>query len=165
MSSMITGLFETPSSAAQAVRNLEARGIHPNQISLLANDQFAGETFGIEASSKAPEGAAAGGAAGAAIGALTAGLTAVGVIGTGGLGLVAAGPIVATLAGGGAGAAAGGILGGAIGAAIPEHEVKSYESALEEGSVMVGVSCQSDGDQKCAEDIFGACSAKSVATA
>jgi len=102
---------------------------------------------------------------GGAIGALAAGLTTVGVISTGGAGLIAAGPIIAALAGAGAGAAGGSIIGGAVGAAIPEHEVKHYEDAIEKGSVLVGVEC-SDGDTKDkAKEALKACEAEKISNA
>jgi len=61
------------------------------------------------------------------------------VIATGGIGLLAAGPIVAALAGAGAGAAAGGLVGALVGWGIPDHHIKFYKDALEKGSVLLGV--------------------------
>jgi len=48
--------------------------------------------------------------------------------------LIAAGPIVAALAGAGAGGAVGTLTGSLIGLGIPEFEAKSYEGYLNEGS-------------------------------
>ncbi|PZN31309.1 MAG: hypothetical protein DIU71_10205 [Proteobacteria bacterium] len=141
MSTIVTGLYDAPSKAAQAVRTLEAQGIDPDDISMVAGEGVDREAFGLESHSKALKGAATGAAGGGALGALVAGLTATGVVATGGAAILVAGPLVAALAGAGAGAAAGGALGGAIGAALPEYEVKYYEDALAKGSVLIGVKC------------------------
>lgn len=154
MSTIITGLFSDRADAAGAIIALESRGFSSSQLSLIASDGFEKEDFAIDTHSKLPEGVAIGSAGGGAIGALLAGLTAVGAIATGGLGLVVAGPLVASLAGAGVGAATGGILGGIVGMAIPEHEVKHYEDAIERGAVMLGVECE-NGDQKdIVKDVF-----------
>lgn len=165
MSTIITGLFESPADAAAAVSMLEYKGVAAGDISVAAGEGFDREAFGIESHSKLPEGAAIGAGAGGAIGAVIAGFTAVGAVATGGAGLIAAGPLVAALAGAGAGAAGGGALGGLVGLGIPEHEVKHYEDALERGSVLVGVEC-SDGDQKnLAKDVFEQLDAEKVSRA
>lgn len=145
MSTVITGLFENPNRAADAMQALAAKGIPNDHISMMVGDNFDREAFAVNTRSKLPEGVAVGATAGGAIGALLGGLTAVGTVAaTGGIGLLVAGPIVAALAGLGAGATTGGILGGAVGAAMPEHEVKYYEDALSKGSVLIGVHLADD---------------------
>jgi hypothetical protein len=151
---VVTGLFDSHADAAMALEALIARGFDKSDISFIASDEFDHETFGVETHSKLSEGVAIGAGTGGAIGALLAGLTMVGTAATGGLGLVVAGPLVAALAGAGAGAAGGSIIGGLIGVAIPEHEVKHYEDALKEGSVLIGVECEDDDSRKAAKDIF-----------
>lgn len=154
MSKVITATFDTNNNAAGALETLVAHGFDSGDISLIASEEFDQESFGVETHSKLAEGAAIGAGVGGASAALVAGMTAVGAVASGGIGLVAAGPLVAALAGAGAGAAGGSVLGGLIGAAIPEHEVKHYENAIEKGHVMVGVHC--DGSNECdkARDIF-----------
>lgn len=154
MTTTITGLFKTPSGAANAVRALEARAIPARDISIVAAESVDRESFGIEQSSKAGEGAAVGAGLGGAIGALVAGFTAVGTLATGGAGLVAAGPIVAAFTGAGAGAAAGGAVGTAVGLAIPEHEVKFFDDALKRGAVLVGVQWEADEREKAVKEVF-----------
>ena len=165
MDKIVTGLFESPSQAAAAVRTLEARGVPESEMSIIAGEGFKKETFAVDSHSKLPEGVALGAGTGGAVGALVAGLTAVGAIATGGAGLVVAGPLVAALAGAGAGATLGGVTGGAIGAAIPEHEVKHYEDAIEKGSVLVGVHCESDDREDIAKQSFKDCDAKKISHA
>ena len=165
MSKIITGLFESPSDAAVAVHSLEARGISPKDISIIAGDGFDREAFGVDSHSKMPEGVAIGATGGAAIGAVLAGLTAVGAIASGGIGLLAAGPLVAALTGAGAGAVAGSVLGGLVGLGVPEHEIKHYENAIEKGSVLVGVHYKNSEQKKMAHEVFDACSADKVSHA
>ena len=81
---------------------------------------------------------------GGVLGAIAAGLVATGVVAVPGLALVAAGPIVATLAGLGAGAAAGGLTGALIGMGFPEHEARFYNEELEHGGILVGVYTHDD---------------------
>ena len=57
--------------------------------------------------------------------------------------LIAAGPLMATLAGMGVGGAVGGILGALVGMGIPEYEAKWYEGRVREGGVLLSVHCDS----------------------
>lgn len=142
--SLITGVFTSSERAAQAIDALTQGGVSRDDISIVAAEGTKVEAFGIQKQSKAGEGAAIGGGLGGAVGALVAGFTAVGALAATGVGIIAAGPLVAALAGAGAGAAAGGVLGGLIGLGIPEHEVKFYQDALNKGSVLVGVRSDSN---------------------
>ena len=140
MSTYSTGLFNNATDAANAIDALIVKGETPENISVLASEEIGPDAFAVETSSHIGDGAAIGAGVGGGVGAVVAGLTAVGaLVATGGLGVVAAGPVVAALAGAGAGAASGGVLGGIVGAFFPEHEVKHYENAIKEGSVLVGV--------------------------
>ncbi|HYV07875.1 MAG TPA: hypothetical protein VFB82_25005 [Blastocatellia bacterium] len=144
MAKLVTGLFKTRSSAENAVESLIHNGYSREDISLLMSDATRGREFALQMASKAPEGAAAGATIGGAIGAIAAGLVVLGVLVVPGLALVAAGPIVATLAGLGAGAAAGGVAGALIGLGLPEHEAKFYNEAIEKGGILVGVYTHDD---------------------
>jgi hypothetical protein len=158
---IVTGVFETRADAQRAVMELERRGFRADEITMMVADKVGREGWAVDSKSKAPEGAAVGAATGGVIGALIAGLTSVGVVATGGVGILAAGPLVAALAGAGAGGGAGGILGGLIGAGIPEHEAEFIERELEQGHVLVGV--HADGDRAdMVEDIFESEGAVSV---
>lgn len=155
MSKVLTAVFETHPDAARALESLVAAGFETSRISFIASDDFDADTFGVESGNKMAEGVAIGAGTGGAIGAVVAGLTLVGAVAaTGGAGLLVAGPLVAALAGAGAGAAGGSVLGGLIGLAIPEHEIKHYEEAIEHGSVLVGVECDDAAERKSAKAIF-----------
>ena len=148
MATLVTGLFRARPDAERAVEDLVHYGWSRDDISLLMSDATRGREFGLAMATKAPEGAATGATIGGVLGAVAAGLVALGVIVVPGLGLVAAGPILATLAGLGAGAAAGGLTGALVGLGIPEHEAKFYNEEIERGGILVGVYSHSDrGDQ------------------
>ena len=144
MATLVTGLFKTRSSAESAIEDLVAHGWSRDDMSLLMSDATQGREFGLAMATKAPEGAATGGTIGGVIGAIAAGLVATGVVAVPGLGLVAAGPIVAVLAGLGAGAAAGGVTGALIGLGVPEHEARFYNEQIEHGGILVGVYTHDD---------------------
>ncbi len=144
MATLVSGLFKSRSSSEHAVEDLVHYGFSRDDISLLMSDATRGREFGLQMATKAPEGAATGAAIGGVIGAIAAGLVAVGIIAIPGVGLVAAGPIVATLAGLGAGAAAGGVTGALVGLGIPEHEARFYNEEIEQGGILVGVYTHDD---------------------
>lgn len=144
MATLVTGLFKSRSSAEQAIEDLTAHGWSRDDVSILMSDATQGREFGLAMASKAPEGAATGGTIGGVLGAIAAGLVATGIVAVPGLGLVAAGPVLATLAGLGAGAAAGGVTGALIGVGLPEHEARFYHEQIEHGGILVGVYTHDD---------------------
>lgn len=144
MSKVMTGLFRSSAQACETLQMLDYIQVRAEDVTLIANDALNKDSLAVTQSSKLPEGVAIGAASGGLLGAVVGGLTAVGAIATGGLALMASGPVVAALAAGGAGAATGGVIGGAIGLTIPEHEVKYYEDAIKKGSVLIGVKCNED---------------------
>lgn len=144
MAKLVTGLFKTRSGAERAVDKLVNDGFPREDISLLMSDATRGREFALQMATKAPEGAATGATVGGALGAIAAGLVVLGVIAIPGLVIVAAGPVIATLAGLGAGAAAGGLAGALIGLGIPEHEAKFYNEAIEKGGILLGVYAHDD---------------------
>lgn len=98
--------------------------------------------FAHEKNTKAPEGTATGAATGGVIGGTLGLLAGIGMLTIPGIGpLIAAGPIVATLAGVGAGGAVGGIVGALVGMGIPEYEAKRYEGAVKGGGTLLSVHC------------------------
>jgi hypothetical protein len=114
---------------------------------------------------KAPEGLAAGASSGALIGGAFGWLTGVGALAIPGLGpFIAAGPILATLAGIGVGGAVGGFSGALIGLGIPEHEAKHYAGRIEQGEILLSVHCGSAEDIRTAEEIMRRTGAESIAS-
>jgi hypothetical protein len=78
------------------------------------------------------------------------------------LGLVAAGPIEAALAGAGAGGAAGGLVDALVSAGIPEHRASIYDSGLRQGAILVGVNASSERDAEILELILEYAGAEDV---
>jgi len=119
----------------------------------LGNQNASG--LGTEKHSKAPEGATTGGITGGIIGGVLGLLAGIGALAIPGLGpFIAAGPLMATLAGIGSGGTIGGIIGGLVGAGIPEYEAKRYENRLKEGGVLLSVYVNSDADAKRVKEIL-----------
>ncbi len=161
MATLVCGLFKSRSGAGHAVDELVRAGFSRDDVSLLMSDKTRGREFGIAMRSKAPEGAAAGAALGGVLGAVAAGLVAIGTLVIPGINLLAAGPVVATLAGLGAGAAAGGLTGALIGLGLPEHEARFFNEAIELGGILVGVYTHDD-RREAAKKILDAAGAEKV---
>src|SRR4030081_3432181 len=98
--------------------------------------------MGTEKETKAPEGTAAGVTTGGVIGGTLGVLAGLGVLAIPGVGpLIAAGPIMAGLAGLGVGGTVGGLVGALVGMGIPEYEAKRYEGQVKDGGTLLSVHC------------------------
>lgn len=161
MSKLVTGIFSSRASADHAAEELMKSGFSAEDISILMSETTRGREFAIRTATKAPEGAATGATVGGVLGAVAAGLVALGTLAVPGVGLVAAGPVVAALSGLGAGAAAGGLVGGLVGLGIPEHEAKFYDEEIRKGGILVGVYAHGD-RVKLAREILDAAGATKV---
>jgi hypothetical protein len=138
----VFGIYRTPATAEAAVDHLLARGFSNPSISVLLPDDESTRAFAHEKHTKAPEGTATGVTTGGVIGGTLGLLAGIGMLAIPGIGpLIAAGPIVATLAGVGAGGAVGGVVGALIGMGIPEFEAKRYEGAVKDGGTLLSVHC------------------------
>ena len=158
---VILGAFRSFSHARDAIHQMEMDGVSHDHISLVGPERARQEFAEIESKTRAGEGAGIGGAAGVAIGALAAGLTAVASIAIPGVGLLAAGPLVAALAGAGAGGMAGGVVGGLIGLGLTEHEAHFNTAVLKEGGYIVAVTTDDARERKVAADLLNRLSVKS----
>src|SRR5205814_3717941 len=108
-----------------------------------------------EKNTKAPEGATTGAASGVVIGGTLGWLAGIGTLAIPGLGpFIAAGPIMAALAGAGAGGALGGITGALVGLGIPEYEAKRYEGRIKGGEFLLSVHCDDSEWTKRAKEIL-----------
>ena len=138
----VFGIFNSRLGAERGIDNLMAAGFRSDDISVLAPDQDSTKELATEKNTKAPEGATAGAATGGVVGGTLGLLAGIGSLAIPGVGpLIAAGPIMATLAGLGAGAAAGGFIGALVGMGIPEYEAKRYEGRVKNGGILVSVHC------------------------
>jgi len=112
------GIYPHRTSFDTALEGLRAAGFRNSDISaILPERDRTAKDLAHEINTKAPEGIATGAGTGAAVGGVLGWLVGIGALAIPGIGpLVAAGPIVAALAGAGAGGATGGLVGGLIGA-------------------------------------------------
>ena len=136
----VFGIYPTYGAVDGAVESLRASGFRNTDISVLFPENVGTKDFAHEKGTKAPEGAATGGTTGAIIGGTLGWLAGIGALAIPGLGpFIAAGPIMAALAGAGAGGVVGGITGALIGMGIPEYEAKRYEGRVKKGGILLSV--------------------------
>src|SRR5262252_5679579 len=136
------GIYRDSISVGSAVDALRAAGFRNTDISVLFPENEGTKDFAVKKQTKAPEGTTTGAASGAVIGGGLGWLAGIGALAIPGVGpLIAAGPIVATLAGVGVGGAVGGLVGALVGMGIPEYEAKRYEGAVKNGGVLLSVHC------------------------
>jgi hypothetical protein len=125
-----------------AVDTLLDNGFRSEDISVLMQDNKGTKEFAHERHTKAPEGATTGAIAGGVIGGTLGLLAGIGTLAIPGIGpLIAAGPIMAALAGIGSGGVVGGIVGALVGLGMPEYEAKRYEGLIRKGGVLLSVHC------------------------
>jgi hypothetical protein len=128
-------------------------------------DNLGTKDFAHEKSTKTPEGATTGATAGAAIGGTLGLLAGIGALAIPGVGpLIAAGPIMATLAGLGSGGLVGGVVGGLVGMGIPEYEAKRYEGRIREGDILVSVHCDNSDWVKRTKEVLKSSGADDVSS-
>lgn len=138
----VFGIYRDEGQLNDAVDALRAAGYRNTDISVLFPDNRGTKDFAHEKNTKAPEGTAAGAASGFAIGGALGWLAGIGALAIPGIGpFIAAGPIVAALAGAGAGGALGGLVGALVGMGIPEYEAKRYEGRIRGGGILMSVHC------------------------
>ena len=78
--------------------------------------------------------------------------------------LLAAGPLVATLAGIGAGGTVGGFTGALIGLGLPEYEAKRYEGRIRRGGILLSVHCDDSEWKRKAKAILKHAGAEHIAS-
>src|SRR5574341_204548 len=152
------GIYPDRASFESALEGLRAAGFRNSDVSAIIPERDrTTKDLAHEINTKAPEGTAAGATTGAAVGGVLGWLVGIGALAIPGIGpLVAAGPIVAALAGAGAGGATGGLVGGLVGAGFPEVEAKRYAGRIREGGYLVSVHCDDRGWAKRAKEILEA---------
>jgi hypothetical protein len=149
------GIYRTRLDAENGVDALRDAGYRATDISVLLPENEGTKDFAHEKHTKAPEGTATGATSGAVIGGGLGWLAGIGALAIPGLGpLIAAGPIVAALAGAGAGGVLGGLTGALVGMGIPEYEAKRYEGRVKEGGILLSVHCDDSNWTKRAKDIL-----------
>ena len=140
----VLGIYATRPGVEDAVLAFKDAGFSNSDISVLLPENLGTKEIATDKATKAPEGAAAGGTTGAVLGGALGWLAGIGALAIPGVGpFIAAGPIMAALAGVGVGGAVGGFTGALVGLGIPEYEAKRYEGRIMKGGILVSVHCDS----------------------
>jgi hypothetical protein len=162
----VFGIYATTAGAEKAVNVLVDDGFASQDVSVLMADQQGTREFAHHKDTKAPEGATAGATTGGVIGGTLGVLFGLGSLAIPGIGpLIAAGPIVAGLAGLGAGGAVGGLIGALVGLGIPEYEAKRYDGHVRDGGVLLSVHCETPGEILRAKELLESTGATDIASA
>jgi len=161
----VYGIFRNRSQAENAVDRLTAAGFRTEDISVLLPENVGTKDFAHEKNTKAPEGTATGVVAGGVVGGTLGLLAGIGALAIPGLGpFIAAGPIMAALAGAGAGGAVGGLVGALVGMGIPEYEAKRYEGRIKEGGILMSVHCDDSDWTKKAKELLKQTGAEDISS-
>jgi Protein of unknown function (DUF3341) len=161
----VFGIYSTREAVEDALVKLKESGFRNEDVSVLLPENLGSKDLGTQKATKAPEGATAGAGSGALIGGALGWLVGVGSLAIPGLGpFIAAGPIVATLAGVGVGGAVGGFVGALIGMGIPEYEAKRYEGRIKKGGILVSVHCDDSEWVKKAKETLKATGAEDISS-
>jgi hypothetical protein len=161
----VFGIYDTRGHAEGSVDRLLATDFSNDDISVLLPETQSSKDFAHEKNTKAPEGTTAGVTAGGTIGGTLGLLAGIGALAIPGLGpFIAAGPIMAGLAGLGLGGAVGGLIGALVGMGIPEYEAKRYEGRIKEGGVLLSVHCDTSEEITRAKDLLRHTGAQDIAS-
>jgi hypothetical protein len=159
------GIYSTRTGVERAVDRLKTDGFRNTDISVLFPQNSGTKDFAHEKETKAPEGATVGAGGGAVLGGALGWLAGIGALAIPGLGpFIAAGPIMAALAGAGVGGAVGGVAGALVGMGIPEYEAKRYEGRVKDGGILLSVHCDDSTWTKKAKEILEATGAEDVSS-
>lgn len=163
-SNAVFGIFNDRFALEKAVDQLKVNGFRNSDISVLMQDAGQTTDFAHEKNTKAPEGIATGASTGILGGGILGWLAGAGALAIPGIGpFVAAGPIMAAIAGAGIGGAVGGITGGLLGLGIPEYEAKRYETFVKEGGMLISVHVDDREWSAKAKELLESCGARDVA--
>lgn len=161
----VFGVYREPASLSVGLETLRAAGFRSTDISVLIPENAGNKDFVHQKDTKAPEGATTGATTGAVVGGVLGWLAGIGALAIPGIGpLIAAGPIVALLAGAGAVGAAGGVVGSLIGLGIPEYEAKRFEGRVRSGGILVSVHCDNSDWVKRSKKILEETGAEDIAS-
>src|ERR1700693_1837369 len=161
----VFGIYPEYADVENGVDALKAAGFRNTDISVLFPENVGTKDFAHKKETKAPEGTAAGATTGAVLGGGLGWLAGIGALAIPGLGpFIAAGPIMAALAGAGVGGAVGGITGALIGMGIPEYEAKRYEGRVKDGGILLSVHCDDSAWTKRAKQILERTGAEDVSS-
>jgi hypothetical protein len=146
----VVALYDEMIDAQAAVNELVRSGFNRSDISLIAsnrwedepvaNDLSATDSDTITSADQLGADVTAGMVTGGALGGLGGVLLGLGALAIPGFGpIIAAGPLVAGLAGAGIGAAVGGLVGALVNWGVPPEEAEIYAESVRRGGILVGL--------------------------
>jgi hypothetical protein len=140
----VVGIYPDRTTVSDAVNVLQKAGYRTTDISVLSSDNQGSKDFAHEKRTKALDGAATGAAAGALVFAALAWFVSTRSFPVPAFApLVAAGPVLAALAGAGAGGALGWIVGLLAGLRVTEYVARRYAGRIRRGGILLSVHCDS----------------------
>jgi hypothetical protein len=161
----VFGIYPSYANVESGVEGLRAAGFSNKDISVLFPESAGSRDFAHEKGTKAPEGASAGAGTGIVLGGALGWLLGIGALTIPGIGpFIAAGPIVAALAGAGVGGTVGVVAGALAGMGIPEYEAKRYEGRVKDGGILLSVHSDSSNETKRARLILEATGARDISS-
>src|ERR1700678_2728532 len=161
----VFGIYGSRESVERAVDTFVKSGFPTSDVSVLLPENLGAKPIATDKASKAPEGAATGAGSGAILGGALGLLAGIGALAIPGVGpLIAAGPIMAALAGLGVGGAVGGFTGALVGMGIPEYEAKRYEGRIKEGGILLSVHCDTSEEIKRAKEVMKSSGAEDISS-
>ena len=161
----VFGIYPTTTLAEAAVDQLIASGISSTSVSVLTADTRSTRDFAHHKDTKAPEGTTVGATTGGVIGGTLGILAGIGALAIPGLGpFIAAGPIMAGLAGLGVGGAVGGLVGALVGMGIPEYEAKRYEGRVKGGGTLLSVHCDTSDQVRRTKELLKTSGAEDISS-
>jgi hypothetical protein len=161
----VFGIYPSYAHVENGVEGLRAAGFDNKDISVLFPESAGSRDFAHEKGTKAPEGASAGAGTGIVLGGALGWLLGVGALAIPGVGpFIAAGPIMAALAGAGVGGTVGVVAGALVGMGIPEYEAKRYEGRVKDGGILLSVHSDSSDETKRAKLILEATGAQDISS-
>jgi len=161
----VFGIYLHPASLENGVDALRVAGFSNSDISVLFPTNEGTRDFAHEKNTKAPEGVAVGAGTGALLGGGLGWLAGIGALAIPGIGpFIAAGPIMAALAGVGVGGALGGLTGALIGLGVPEYEAKRYEGRVKDGGILLSVHSDTSGEVMRAKEILEQTGAQDISS-
>lgn len=139
------GIFANVEGADLAIEELFEAGFRKEQISVVCSERGKEKHFGAlrhdatgDVTTTDRPGIVKSGVVGGALGAL---VSAMGVVTTGGLGILAIGPILA-------GGVAGTLVGSLVGRGIEDEQARFYDQAVAKGDILVSVDVHEDGPEQ-----------------
>lgn len=162
----VFGIYSTYAGVQSAADALKAGGFRSADVATLVPENQGSKDLAHEKHTKAPEGFMTGAIIGVIVGGIVGGLVGSGTLTFPGLEpLLAAGTVIATLAGIGALGVLGGVIGGLIGLGTPEYQAKRYVGRKKTGGLLLSVHCDGPEWLKRAKQTLKVTGAENIAAA